>query len=55
MASYIIEGGNKLEGEVKIAGSKNSSLPILAASIFMEWGVGKVFSCHTDLLVSLVC
>ena len=33
MASYIIEGGNKLEGEVKIAGSKNSSLPILAASI----------------------
>ena len=33
MASYIIEGGKKLEGEVKISGSKNASLPIIAASI----------------------
>ena len=33
MASYIIEGEKKLEGEVKISGSKNASLPIIAASI----------------------
>ena len=33
MLSYIINGGNKLEGTVKISGSKNSSLPIIAASI----------------------
>jgi len=33
MSSYVIEGGKKLEGEVKISGSKNASLPILAASI----------------------
>ncbi len=33
MSSYIIKGGNKLEGKVKISGSKNSSLPIIAASI----------------------
>ena len=33
MASYIIKGGNKLEGEVKVSGSKNASLPIMAASI----------------------
>ena len=33
MLSYIIEGGNKLEGEVIISGSKNASLPIIAASI----------------------
>lgn len=33
MASFIIEGGKKLEGEVKISGSKNASLPIIAASI----------------------
>lgn len=33
MKSYIIEGGKKLEGSVKISGSKNASLPILAASI----------------------
>ena len=33
MSSYIIEGGKKLQGEVKISGSKNASLPIIAASI----------------------
>ena len=33
MASYIIEGGKKIEGEVTISGSKNASLPIIAASI----------------------
>ena len=33
MAGYIIEGGKKLEGEVRISGSKNASLPIIAASI----------------------
>ena len=30
---YIIEGGRKLEGVVSASGSKNASLPILAASI----------------------
>ena len=38
MSSYIIEGGHKLEGTVKISGSKNSSLPILAATVL---NVGK--------------
>lgn len=33
MSSYIIEGGRKLEGEVEVSGSKNASLPILAATI----------------------
>lgn len=33
MSSYIIKGGSKLEGTVKISGSKNSALPILAATI----------------------
>lgn len=33
MSCYIIEGGHKLEGEVKISGSKNASLPIIAATI----------------------
>ncbi len=33
MLKYIIEGGNRLEGTVKISGSKNSSLPIIAATI----------------------
>lgn len=33
MKSYIIEGGRKLEGEVKVSGSKNASLPIIASCI----------------------
>lgn len=33
MQKYIIKGGKKLQGTVKISGSKNASLPIIAASI----------------------
>ena len=29
MASYIVEGGERLEGEVNVSGSKNASLPIM--------------------------
>ena len=36
MSEYIIEGGKKVEGEVTISGSKNASLPIIAASILKE-------------------
>ena len=33
MKSFVIKGGTRLEGEVKISGSKNASLPIIAATI----------------------
>ncbi len=33
MSSYIIEGGRRLEGEIEVSGSKNASLPIMAATI----------------------
>ena len=33
MSCYIINGGTKLEGETYVSGSKNASLPILAACI----------------------
>lgn len=33
MGSFIIEGRNKLEGIVRIGGSKNAALPILASTI----------------------
>ena len=33
MSSYIIEGGKRVEGTVEISGSKNSSLPIIAATV----------------------
>ena len=33
MSEYIINGGNKVEGTIEISGSKNASLPIIAATI----------------------
>ncbi len=33
MGKYIVQGGNKLTGELSISGAKNSVLPIIAASI----------------------
>ncbi len=33
MGKYIIQGGNKLQGEIGIGGAKNSVLPIIAGSI----------------------
>ena len=33
MSEYIIKGGKKVGGEVTISGSKNASLPIIAATI----------------------
>lgn len=41
--SYIIKGGKKLEGEVIASGSKNASLPILAASILNN-GITKLYN-----------
>lgn len=36
MSKLIINGGNKLEGEVNISGAKNAILPILAASLISK-------------------
>lgn len=36
MSKYIINGGNKLIGEVKISGAKNATLGILAASLLTD-------------------
>ena len=33
MYEYIIKGGNRLHGETYVSGSKNASLPILAATL----------------------
>lgn len=33
MSKFIIQGGKKLEGEIKISGSKNAALPIIAATV----------------------
>lgn len=43
MKSYIIEGGKKISGEIEVSGSKNSSLPILAASI-LNGGITQLYN-----------
>lgn len=44
MSVYVIEGGRTLSGEVKIQGSKNSTLPILAATLLCG-GESVLFNC----------
>ena len=36
MDKLIITGGKPLDGEIRISGSKNSSLPILAATLLAD-------------------
>lgn len=43
MYSYIIDGGRRLEGETYASGSKNASLPIIAASI-LNGGITKLYN-----------
>lgn len=43
MYRYIINGGKRLNGEIDISGSKNASLPILAASILNK-GIVKLYN-----------
>ena len=43
MSSYIIEGGKRLEGETYVSGSKNASLPIMAATLLNK-GISKLYN-----------
>lgn len=43
MSSFIIEGGKKLQGETYVSGSKNASLPIMAATI-LNRGISKLYN-----------
>lgn len=36
MECLVIKGGKKLEGEIKVAGSKNATLPLITASLLTE-------------------
>lgn len=44
MDSIIINGGRRLEGEIDVQGSKNSTLPILAACVLCD-GVSVIHNC----------
>ena len=43
MKRYVIEGGKKLEGTTYVSGSKNASLPIIAATI-LNGGINKLYN-----------
>ena len=36
MASFVIQGGTRLSGRVRVSGAKNSALPIIAASLLTD-------------------
>ncbi|MGN0486728.1 MAG: UDP-N-acetylglucosamine 1-carboxyvinyltransferase [Acutalibacteraceae bacterium] len=44
MESIVISGGRRLRGEIDLQGSKNSSLPILAATVLVR-GVSVIHNC----------
>ena len=45
MQEIIVQGGQRLEGSVKVEGAKNAVLPILAASLLAEEGVTELSNC----------
>lgn len=59
---YIVEGGKRLSGEITISGSKNASLPVIAASILNN-GIVELENCPNihdvkimfDILSKLGC
>ncbi|WP_172619710.1 UDP-N-acetylglucosamine 1-carboxyvinyltransferase [Paenibacillus alvei] len=42
MSKFIVRGGNRLTGTVRVSGAKNSVLPIIAASLLGEKGVSVI-------------
>ena len=61
MSTIVVEGGNSLSGKIRISGSKNASLPIMAASMLIEnshlENIPNVSDIHTmiDLLKNHGC
>ena len=56
MKKFVIEGGHRLEGEVKISGSKNACLPIMAATLLapgkhLIHGVPKLGDVYTMIKI----
>lgn len=57
MQSIIIDGGRRLCGEIDVQGSKNSALPILAATVLID-GISVIHNCpllsDVDAAVSIL-
>ena len=62
MGAFVVQGGRKLEGTIRVDGAKNAALPILAASVLTEetvvlQGVPMISDVRkmTDILMMLGC
>ncbi len=62
MEAFVVQGGRKLEGTIRVDGAKNAALPILAASVLTEetvvlQGVPMISDVRkmTDILMMLGC
>ena len=44
MSAFVINGGRRISGSIRVQGSKNSVLPILAATVLVE-GVSVIHNC----------
>lgn len=62
MEAFVVQGGRKLEGTMRVDGAKNAALPILAASVLTEetvvlQGVPMISDVRkmTDILTMLGC
>ena len=54
MSLYVVEGGNPLRGEIDISGSKNATLPIIAASI-LNSGISVINNVPNIRDVKMMC
>ena len=52
VGQYLIEGGHKLEGRVRIQGSKNAVLPMMAAALLQR---GTVILRHCPRIDDVRC
>ena len=52
MGRYRIEGGHRLEGRVRVQGSKNAVLPMMAASLLQK---GTVILRHCPRIDDVRC
>ena len=44
MSAFVINGGRRISGSIRVQGSKNSVLPILAATVLIN-GVSVIHNC----------
>ena len=54
MSFYVVEGGIPLRGEIDISGSKNATLPIIAASILNK-GISVINNVPDIRDVKMMC